>query len=434
MATSQHDVANISTLQLVCSAMAEVDAETLEAFRSEARAWLETVAEPRRVDEFQWGQGSDSVAIFLNLTPEEEAELVHDAKAWHATKYDAGWGALTWPAEFGGRGLGPVYASAFASEEAKFRTPRITEVFGVTVGLIAPTIAAFGTDDQKAQFIRPLLRTDMLACQLFSEPGAGSDLASVGTKAVRDGDSWVLSGQKVWTSGAHVSDYGEAICRTDGSAAKHKGLTAFLVPLDADGVEIRPIRQITGGCAFNEVFLDEVRIPETLRLGGEGDGWTVALTTLANERGYSAGEGTGDSFHRVAALARQLGRSEDKVTRQALADLYARSKAIQFTGLRVRAGLRAGQTPGPEGSIGKLAWTQNMRRTTEVVSELLGPRLVADSGEWGTYAWAEFVLGAPGYRIAGGSDEIQRNIIGERVLGLPREPRPPVQPTATPNE
>jgi acyl-CoA dehydrogenase len=402
------------------------DRPTIEAFRAEARRWLEARLPLRSTKTLEWGQGSDSVAIFHNLTETEERELVAAAKAWQAVKFDAGWGAISWPEEVGGRGLPPRYAAAFNAEESRFDTPSTTEVFGVTIALIAPTIAAHGTDEQRARFIRPLLRTDLLACQLFSEPGAGSDLASLTTRAERDGDAWVITGQKVWTSGAHVADYGEAICRTDPDH-KHQGLTAFLVPLDAPGVTVRPIRQMSGGAAFNEVFLDEVRVPDSLRLGAVGEGWAVALTTLANERGAGSSGGAivPGAYGRVLALARHLSLTGDPTVRDELAHLFIANRVLGYTGQRVQAALRSGQTPGPEGSIGKLAWTQLMTRTGEVVTRLLGPRLAADTGEWGTFAWNEYVLGAPGYRIAGGSDEIQRNIIGERVLGLPREPKPP---------
>jgi len=397
---------------------------TLSDFRIEARAWLAERLEARVTRQQVWGEGSDSVAVFHSLTAEQEAALVSAAKAWNACKFDAGYGAISWPVELGGRGLSPSYAAAFTQEESKFDTPDTTELFDVTTGLIAPTIAAWGTAEQVDRFVPPLLRTDLLACQLFSEPGAGSDLASLSMRAVRDGaDTWVLTGQKVWSSGAHVADLGECICRTDPDGDKHAGLTAFLVPLDLDGVEVRPIRQMTGGASFNEVFFDEVRVPDALRLGDVGQGWSVALTTLANERGRSSSSGSGGHFRRVLNLAHYVGRSGDPVVRQRLADLYMRSALLRINGQRVQEKLRSGQTPGPEGSIGKLAWTQLMSATSEVVSELLGPRLAADTGEWGTYAWGEYVLGAPGYRIAGGSDEIQRNIIGERVLGLPKEPR-----------
>jgi alkylation response protein AidB-like acyl-CoA dehydrogenase len=270
------------------------------------------------------------------------------------------------------------------------------------------------------------MRQDEYGCQLFSEPSAGSDLASLATRAERDGGEWVLDGQKVWTSGARFAQWGLAITRTDPGVPKHKGLTAFMVPLGAPGVEVRPIRQMSGGANFNEVFLTGVRLSDDLRLGAVGDGWRVALTCLGFERDHSGGGGggsVGGSYHRVLAAAAHFDLLGDSTTRQTLADLYIHHRVAQFTNRRAAARLKAGQTPGPEGSLGKLMWTANMSRVSTAISHILGPRLVADTGEWGTYAWGEHVLGAPGYRIAGGSDEIQRNIIGERVLGLPAEPR-----------
>jgi alkylation response protein AidB-like acyl-CoA dehydrogenase len=266
---------------------------------------------------------------------------------------------------------------------------------------------------------------DIIGCQLFSEPSAGSDLAAVTTKAQRDGDEWVLNGQKVWTSSARFSQWGLAITRHDSEVPKHKGLTAFLVPFDADGVDVRPIRQMSGGSNFNEVFLTDVRIADDLRLGEVGEGWRVALTCLGFERDHSSGGGggTGGGFRQVLATARHFGLTADPQIRQILADLFAHQKLAQMTNRRAAAALKAGQTPVPEGSLGKLMWTANMTRVSAAISAVLGPRLIADSCEWGTYGWAEHVLGAPGYRIAGGSDEIQRNNIGERVLGLPAEPR-----------
>ena len=402
----------------------------VEAFREEAVRWLKATAVPRTgvaADApLVWGSGSDSVAVFENLTEEEEELQTTEISAWQRTKFDAGYGAIAWPVEFGGRGLTPAHEAAFRAQEAKFETPGFNELFGVTMGLVAPTIRIFGTPEQQQRFIPSLLRTDLLACQLFSEPGAGSDLASLSCRAERDGEGWRITGQKVWTSGARVAHYGEAICRTDPAAPKHHGMTAFMVPLDAPGVEVRPIQQMTGGSTFNEVFLEDVFVPDDLRLGALGDGWKVALTTLGFERGMSTagGGGLGGSFRRLHALARHLGRTSEPVVRQQLAHVYVGERLLSMLGQRARAAMEAGRPPGPEGSVGKLLWTQNMSRTSHMASALLGPRLTADTGEWGTFAWIEHVLGAPGYRIAGGSDEVQRNIIGERVLGLPREPRP----------
>lgn len=399
----------------------------LDIFTESARAWLSDNAEKKKAlrdADNGFGVGSDSVAIFHNQTLEEERALAKAGSAWQRAKFDAGWGAISWPEEFGGRGLTPDHERAFRAEEAAFDTPTTTELFGVTMGLIAPTILLHGSDQLRKEFIRPLLRTDILACQLFSEPGAGSDLASLACRADRDGDEWVLNGQKVWTSGARVADYGEAICRTDVDSPKHRGLTAFLVPLDAPGVEVRPIRQMTGGASFNEVFLNDVRVLDSMRLGEVGDGWKVTLTTLGFERGMGGGGAApGGSYSRLVDLARHLGVNTDPVIRQELARAFTASRLLQVTGLRVQHAMRSGQAPGPEGSVGKLMWTQAMTSVGNLAARMLGPSLTADTGEWGTFAWTEHLLGAPGYRIAGGSDEIQRNIIGERVLGLPSEPR-----------
>src|SRR5579884_293031 len=236
----------------------------LGTFRRAARAWLRANAEPRPSDApggQPWGAGSDSVAVFHNLSFEEEAAVLAANQAWQQAKDDAGWVGLDWPAAWGGAGLPAEYARAFAEEEAGFVTPPSAELFSVTVRLVAPTVATFGTPDQTGRFLRPLRRAEVLACQLFSEPGAGSDLAGLSCRAERDGDGWVVNGQKVWTSGAPHAAYGELIARTDRDVPKHRGLTAFLVPLDAPGVEIRPIRQMTGGSSFSEVFLADVRIP-----------------------------------------------------------------------------------------------------------------------------------------------------------------------------
>ena len=300
--------------------------------------------------------------------------------------------------------------------------PRRTEVFPVTRHLVAPAIRIWGTDEQKRRWLRPMLRTDELACQLFSETEAGSDLAGVRTRAVREGDGWVVRGHKVWTSGARVATWGVAVCRTDPDVPKHAGITVLLVRMDAPGVTVRPIRQMTGGSSFNEVYLDDVFVPDADRLGPVGEGWRVTLTVLAAERLDSGGLGL-DNAERALDLARRLPRPLTGGEQQRAADLYVRTLVQRLTGLRVTAALAAGREPGAEASVGKLHATATMRATTDLVQQLLGPRLAADTGEWGTFAWTEHLLGAPGYRIAGGSDEIQRNILAERVLRLPKEPK-----------
>lgn len=409
----------------------------LELFRKEARVWLEDHAEALAevdassggdddVNVAVWGQGSDSVAVFHNISEDEERARLEACQRWQRLKFDAGYAMLNWPEAVGGRGLPTSYLRAYNSEEAKFHVPSAGELPPTSMGLIATTVAAFGTPEQQQRFIAPLMRQDIYGCQLFSEPSAGSDLASLTTRAVLDGDEWVLNGQKVWTSGARFAQWGLAITRHDWDVPKHKGLTAFMVPFDAPGVEVRPIQQMSGGANFNEVFLTDVRLPDSLRLGPVGEGWRVALTCLGFERDHSGGGGgghAGGGYRQVLAAAEHFGLTTDPVIRQMLADLFINYKVAQYTNRRAAARLKAGQTPGPEGSLGKLMWTANMARVSDAISSILGPRLVADTGEWGTYAWSEHVLGAPGYRIAGGSDEIQRNIIGERVLGLGAEPR-----------
>ena len=289
--------------------------------------------------------------------------------------------------------------------------------------MVAPTIADHAQPGVAAELLPTLYRGDVVACQLFSEPGAGSDLASLQMRAERDGEEWVVTGQKVWTSGAHYSDIGEIICRTDADLPKHKGLTGFLVDMKAPGVEVRPLRQMTGGANFNEVFFNEVRVPDSWRLGDVNDGWRVALTTLMNERAaIGGGPSRGGGFTRLREMARHFGLADDPLVRQKLIDIYINGMVLRLNNDRAMAALKRGQLPGPELSGAKLLLTENMRRTSDYVSTVLGPRLAADTGEWGTFSWSGYVLGMPGMAIAGGSDQVLRNILGERVLGLPKEP------------
>jgi alkylation response protein AidB-like acyl-CoA dehydrogenase len=402
-----------------------VSVPTLEEFQAEATTFLDANAEKRRVQKFVWGEGSDRVGVLDEKTPEQERAELDVAKAWKAKEFDAGFGWITGPEEFGGRALPRDYERAYAATASGYRTPNMT-AFGIGLGMVAPTILAHATLEVKERYLRNLYRGEIVACQLFSEPVAGSDLAGIQTRAVRDGDEWIVSGQKVWTSGAQYSDIGEIITRTSPDKPKHKGLTMLVVDMHAPGVEVRPLRQITGGASFNEVFFDEVRVHDSHRLGDVDEGWTVALTTLMNERAAIGGGGGGAALPghaRILELARYLGKTGDPIVRQQLADVYIRDQVARFTNQRGMAKVRAGQLPGPEMSIGKLALTRNMQQLSEATAHLLGPRLVADSGEWGTYAFSEMLLGVPGMRVAGGTDEIMKNIIGERVLGLPKEPR-----------
>ncbi len=401
----------------------------LDAFVEQAGKWLDQNAPSRRSLKSEqprvWGEGDFGVAVFHNLDFDEEKQLLDDLVTWNARKQPRGYHAVDWPVEFGGLGLTRAHAVAFNRLEQDYETPPSHELFAVTKRLITPTIARFGAPEQKARFVGRLLATEILCCQLFSEPGAGSDLAGLACRAVRDGSEWIVNGQKVWTSGAQFAHWGLLLARSDPDVAKHRGMTAFMLPLDHPGVDIRPIKQMSGGSAFNEVFISDARIPDDLRVGREGDGWNVALTTLNYERDRSE-EGPsgamGGSWEQLLGTARAVGVTGAPVIRDAMMRMYVHRRVENLLNRRTADLARSGQ-PGPEGSLGKIFWTEGMRMMSDVVSLVLGPRLTADAGEWGTYEWNEHVLGAPGYRIAGGSDEIQRNIIGERVLGLPREPR-----------
>ena len=405
--------------------MAEMISE--QDFEKEARAFLDGAASRRVEVSLAWGEGDDQVTVLPERTAEEELEELDHARAWAQKRFDAGFGWITGPAQYGGRALPRDHQRLYDAIESDYDTPAMTP-YGIGLGMVAPTILAHATDEVRELYLRKMWRGDIVACQLFSEPGAGSDLAGLQTKAVRDGDEWIVTGQKVWTSGAHLSDIGEIICRTDPDLPKHKGLTGFVVDMHAPGVEVRPLRQITGGASFNEVFFTEVRIPDSHRLGDVNGGWTVALTTLMNERA-AIGGGMGSSSsnmgsQRLIELVRHNGKDKDPLVRQQVADIYINGRVASYTNMRAMAKIAAGQLPGPEMSISKLSLTMNMRRMADLLTNVLGPKLVADSGEWGTYAWSRFILGIPGMRVAGGTDEILHNIIGERVLGLPKEPQP----------
>jgi alkylation response protein AidB-like acyl-CoA dehydrogenase len=402
------------------------DQPDLDTWTKDAAAWLDEQL-PKRTPaaDVEWGDGSDSMALFKNFTHEQEAAHVDALRDWQRRKSDAGYGSITWPEEFGGAGLPLAFDAAFDQLERDYEIPGSHESVGITLDLIGPTILHYGSDEQKARYLRPLRRTDEMWCQLFSEPGAGSDLGAVGTKAVRDGDEWVITGQKVWTSGAQFADFGYLLARDDPTKTRPEGFTSFLVPMRAPGVEVRPLRQMSGGSPFNEVFFDELRVPDSCRLGDVGIGWKVMITTLGFERmaaSRSSGGGT-DAYEMLRLLARHLGRDRDPVVRQALAEIYSGRRIHGWTMKRASTNAKALGVPGPEGSFGKLAVTRGLHKATALASLLLGPRLTADTGEWGTFAWTEYVNGVPGFRIAGGTDEVQHNIVGERVLGLPREPR-----------
>jgi len=396
---------------------------TLEQFQADALAFLEANA-PRKEAEkkFVWGEGADKVAMFEEKDRQSEKLDVAEACAWRRKKFDAGFGYIFGSEQYGGRGLPVAYSRAYDALEAKYEIPS-QSCFTIGLGMVAPTIVDHGSDIARDMYVRKMYRGDIVGCQLFSEPGAGSDLANLSTKAERDGDEWIITGQKVWTSGAHYSDIGEIIARTDFDMPKHKGLTGFIVDMHAPGVEIRPLRQMTGGASFNEVFFTEVRVRDDHRLGDVNNGWNVALTTLMNERAaIGAGGGGGGFFTRVIEMVKFYELDKDPVVRDELAKIIIHNKVAGYNNQRAMDKIKSGQMPGPEMSMAKLAGTANMMRLGDFVSMVLGPKLIADSGEWGTYAWNQLILGTPGGRIAGGSDEVMRNIVAERVLGMPKDP------------
>jgi acyl-CoA dehydrogenase len=396
-----------------------------EAFRADAVDFLDSNAKLKAEERSAWGEGSDRVSLFAEKSREQELADVEEAKAWRQKVFDAGFGWITGPSRYGGRELPSSYDRLWSSLQARYDTPPAAP-FGIGLGMVAPTILAHATEEVRERYLRALYRGEIVACQLFSEPVAGSDLAGLQTRAERDGDEWIVNGQKVWTSGAQYSDIGEIICRTDPNLPKHKGLTGFVVNMRAAGVEVRPLRQMTGGASFNEVFFTDVRIPDDHRLGDVNAGWGVALTTLMNERAAIGGGGAGLggvlNIQRLIDLVQHQGKGDDPIVRQQLADLWIRTSVARYTNLRAMEKIKAGQLPGPEMSIAKLSLTNNVRLAADLLAHALGPKLVADSGEWGTFAWAEMVVGIPGMRIAGGTDEVMKNIVGERVLGLPKEP------------
>ena len=394
---------------------------TLEQFQTEALAFLEANAERRPAEKaFVWGEGSDN--FYREKDRAEEAKNADLAKVWRQKKFDAGFGWIGGPKELGGRELPNSYDRAYNALEALFKVPE-QSAFAISLGMVTPTIHAHGSQTARDAYVKKLWRGEMIACQLFSEPGAGSDLASLTTKAEKDGDEWVITGQKVWTTGANYSDIGEIIARTDWDLPKHKGLTGFIVDMKDPNVDIRPLKQMTGGASFNEIFFNEVRVRDDHRLGDVNNGWNVALTTLMNERSSigSGNHGDANLLTRVTAMVRHYGLEKDPIIRVQLADLIMGYRVAAMNVQRAQSKIKLGQLPGPEMSITKMALVNNQAKLVKFLSHVLGPKLTAETGEWGTYAWANFVLGTPGLRIAGGSDEVMRNITGERVLGLPKD-------------
>ena len=386
-------------------------------FRAEARAFLEANCKPKAAE-------NDRMNRSLN-----PAEYMKAAKAYQKKKAEAGFAGITWAKEQGGRGLAPIFAVIFNQEEAKFDAP--AGVFAIGLGMCVPTVIAFSDEATKDRYVARALRGEEIWCQLFSEPGAGSDVAASKTRAVKDGDDWIVNGQKVWTTGAHFSDFGILLARTNPDVEKHKGLTMFIVDMKAKGVEARPIHQMSGGRDFNEVYFNEVRIPDKNRLGEPGQGWGVALVTLMNER-LAVGGSYGPDYREIFEFAKTITSPsgegpliKDEAFRMKLADWIVRAEGYKLAKFRTMTALSKGQTPGPESSIGKVINANQMMDIGNTAIEALDHYGIITDAEYAPLegAFHQSYMFAPGLRIAGGTDEILKNIIAERVLGLPQDVR-----------
>ena len=377
------------------------------AYRAQVRSWLD-----EHKHEAPVLQGPDAL--------QDEDEIIAARRAWQGKLAEGGLAGVTWPKEFGGQGLGPIEQVICNQEIARAKVPGILDAIGV--GMLGPTIIAHGSDEQKSRYLGPMLHGDEVWCQLFSEPAAGSDLAAVQTRARQQEDGgWRLSGQKVWTTNAQFASYGLLLARTDADVPKHKGLTMFIVPMDAEGVTVRGLRQISGEAEFNEVFFDDVALAGDAVVGGVGNGWGTALTTLMYERVTIGlgGEGMGYNSNRFAiAIARDEHARADAEVRHELGEIASELLAVRFTGYRTLTALQKGQIPGPEAGLAKVTIVNNAIRAGELIADIQGPDALSEDSEW-----AYMISFLPGLKSAGGTEEILRNTIGERVLGLPPEPR-----------
>jgi acyl-CoA dehydrogenase len=385
------------------------------AFRAEARAWLAAHA-PSPEDARKMGRETTN-----------EAESLKRAKAWQAKKADSNWACLHWPKEFGGRGATPIQRVIWEQEESRFAVPR--GFFEIGLGMCGPTMMNWSTEAQKQRYLPKMLRGEEIWCQLFSEPSAGSDVAGLRTRCERDGDDWIINGQKVWTSGAHYSDFGIIVTRSDPTVPKHKGLTFFFIDMKSPGVEVRPIKQISGTSNFNEVYFTDVRVPDSQRLGKIGQGWEVSVSVLMNER-LAVGDAPGPGFDEAFALAREVELESgpairDSNVRQQLADWYVQSRGLKYTKFRTITALSRGGVPGPEASITKLVSATNLQNIASFGMDMqdMGGSILDAEVAPANAIFQQALLYSPGLRIAGGTDEILRNIIAERVLGLPGDIR-----------
>ena len=390
------------------------DTEQQAQFRAKCSAWLKNNAQLKSETENHNPHGKPGSADFLIA-----------AKTWQKKKFDAGWAMLHWPKIYGGLEASPLERIIWSQEEGKFNVPQ--GVYEIGLGMAGPVMMQYATEQQKQRYLPPMAAGEEIWCQLFSEPSAGSDVAGLRSKAVQDGDDWIINGQKVWTSGAQFCDYGIIVVRHDPNLDKHAGMTFFFVDMKSPGIDIKPIKQITGGSSFNEVYFNDVRIPDSQRLGAVGDGWRVAITTLMNERlavgdanGVDAAEAfewaKGQDDHGQALI-------ENRAVRESIADWYCQASGLKNTKLRTMSALSKGDTPGPEASITKVVSANKLQAIGNFGIDSLDMAGMLKTELLDVHDFHNAWLGSAGLRIAGGTDEILKNIIAERVLGLPQDPR-----------
>ncbi len=395
------------------------DTKEEATFRQEVRQWIADNA-PAYLAE-------NLAASGFARTNTGDHDPLDEAKKWQKKKADSGWACIRWPKEYGGRGATPIQSVIWSQEEGVYG--KLSSTFIIGQGMCGPTIMAFASDELKEKYLPKLASGEEVWCQLFSEPASGSDLAGLRTKAEKDGDDWLINGQKIWTSGAHYSDYGILITRTDPDVPKHQGLTMFILDMKAQGVDIRPIKQANGDSGFNEVYFENVRISDDHRLGAVGGGWQVSLTTLMNER-MAIGGGISTGYPEIKEMLQSLplgdGMAIDNpAVRSKLADWHCKASGLQNTASRAISALSKGETPGPENSIGKLVAGGMMQDVAKFALDLqgLGGVMMDPEIAEGSARFQAMLMRSPAVRIEGGTDQILRNIIAERVLGLPTDMR-----------
>jgi acyl-CoA dehydrogenase len=391
------------------------DSPELAAFRAEVRAFLEDHAELRRGDERDWSRNGAAT------DPELAADYRARCHAWQRLLYESGWAGLAWPTAFGGRGLSAAHQIVFNQELARFDAT--SGFLAAAQALVGPTLMAHGTREQQQRYLGPLLSGEESWCQLFSEPGAGSDLAALATRAIADGDEWVVNGQKVWTSSAQHADFGILVARTDPDVPKHEGLTYFIVDMRSAGIDVRPLVQAQGVAHFNEVFLSDVRIPATNVVGEVGAGWKVTRTTLRSESSMISGAGQASNFAAVLSTARRLGRTDDPLVRQELAKVATNELVLKWMGWRTQTAVMTGRKElALHGSLLKNFFTRSLAHRVDLAVELEGPEGMLWHDAEGDGFWQYQCLNQFASRIGGGTEEVHRNNLGEQALGLPREP------------